>query len=164
MPVKYNLPKKKLQPFIDNSFISFDKTDNFFLTATCSVLFEVTFLLMLLVYYQNPSVLQNQQYHFCLLSLLVLILACFNLDVDSLIFLVIIFTLWLEIIFSISLIFVFKSLLVTNLLTSGILFSTPPVFKFKELLVTNLLTSGIFFWYLLFFSLSLFFLYCTRPF
>ena len=47
MPVKYNLPKKKLQPFIDNSFISFDKTDNFFLTATCSVLFEVTFLLML---------------------------------------------------------------------------------------------------------------------
>ena len=46
-PVKYNLPKKKLLPFVDNSLISFDKTDNFFSTATCFVLFEVTFLLML---------------------------------------------------------------------------------------------------------------------
>ena len=29
-PVKYDLPKKKLQPFADNSLISFDKTDIFF--------------------------------------------------------------------------------------------------------------------------------------
>ena len=62
--------------------------------------------------------------------------ACVNLaakvsHVNSLNCLVVIYLSWLDISFSISSIFVFKAVLVTNPLTSGILFSSSPIFVFK---------------------------------
>ena len=49
-----------------------------------------------------------------------------------------------DILFSNSPICVIKPVLVTNPLTSGILFSTSPIFVLKPVLVTELLVSGIF--------------------
>ena len=48
------------------------------------------------------------------------------------------------ILYSNSLIFVLKTVVVTKLLVFGILFSTSPIFTFKTFVVTKSLVSGIF--------------------
>ena len=57
---------------------------------------------------------------------------------------VVMYLLWLGILFSISIAFVSRAVVVTKLLTSGSLLSTAPIFLLKAVLPTKLLTSGVF--------------------
>ena len=72
--ILYLFIKSPVNPFVDINSTFFDSSFNSFLASACFVLFEVPFLFIFLVYHQNLSFLRNQQYHFCLLNVLVLML------------------------------------------------------------------------------------------
>ena len=91
--------------------------------------------------------------------------ACFNLAaklsaVNLLNSGVVICLSWLGILFSTSLIFVFKTVVVAKPLVSGIVFSTSLIFVFKTVVVTKPLVSGIFLSTFQFFSLNFVYLCC----
>ena len=76
---------------------------------------------------------------------------------------VVIYFAWSGILFSTSLIFVLRKVVVTKLLVSGILFSTSLNFVFKTVVMTTPLVSGIFFYQpLQFFSLNFVYLCCIN--
>ena len=61
-PVKYILPNKKLNPFVNNNLTFSNSSIDFFSTSPWFVLFEVTLLLIFFSFHRNLSFLRNQQY------------------------------------------------------------------------------------------------------